>query len=79
MVINKNNSFFIIYAIWIKAFITLLIISFTSIFIFFKVQQIRALNLSNKKIQELNNNLENRVSLQVKEIKKSTMLFEKNI
>ncbi len=77
MVINKNNSFFIIYAIWIKAFITLLIISFTSIFIFFKVQQIRALNLSNKKIQELNNNLENRVSLQVKEIKKSTMLFEK--
>ncbi len=77
IIVNPNNSFFIIYATWIKSFIFLIIATFISIFIFFKVQQNRTLNLTNKKIQELNNSLENRVSRQIEEIKKSTQLFEK--
>lgn len=77
IIVNKNNSFYVIYETWIKSFLAFFIALLLSIFVFFKIQQNKALNLSNKKIQDLNNSLENRVSRQVKEIKESTMLFEK--
>ena len=76
-IVNQNNSFFVLYETWIKGFIFLVFATFISIFIFFKDQQNKTLNLTNKKIQEINNSLEARVSQQVEEIKKSTMLFEK--
>jgi PAS domain S-box-containing protein len=77
IIVNQNKSFLVAYKTWIEGFIFLLITAFISMFIFFKVQQNKMLNLSNKKIQELNNNLENKVLTQVEEIKKSTILFEK--
>ncbi|NOX16246.1 MAG: PAS domain S-box protein [Epsilonproteobacteria bacterium] len=77
IIVNKNNSFYIIHEAWINGLIFLFIAIIVFIFIFFKIQQNRALNLSNKRIQDLNNSLESRVSKQVEEIKKTTMLFEK--
>jgi len=77
IVINRNNSFYVMYENWIKSFFAIFIAIVVSLFVFFETQKNRALNLSNKKIQDLNNSLEHKVSLQVEEIKKSTMLFEK--
>lgn len=77
IIVNKNNSFYVIYETWIKSFIAIFIAFLLGIFILFKIQQNKTLNIANKKIQDLNNSLEDRVSRQVREIKESTMLFEK--
>jgi len=76
IIVNKNNSFYKLYSTRINSFIIFFMILITSIYVYVRNNQYEALNKLNKEINYLNNTLEDKVSVQVEEIRKSTELFK---
>jgi len=76
IVVNKNNSFYKLYSARINSFIVFMMLLLICIYVYIRNKQYEALNKLNIEINDLNNNLEDKVSVQVEEIKKSTDLFK---
>ena len=76
IVVNRNNSFYNLYRTRINSFIILGLLLCILVYVYVRNKQYEALNKLNKKINDFNNTLEDKVSIQVEEIKKSTDLFK---